>query len=71
MVDQINLKLEEEKQKASELGRIFYFDEIVKCALAAGKEILDMFERLLGKLTDTEKDVVQRARDLLGSKLSS
>lgn len=47
------------------MGKTVYFDEIGKCArLQAGKEFLDMFEGLLGKLTDKDKDVVQRARNL-------
>lgn len=66
-VDKINLKFaeaREEIESALESKETVYFDEEAECARAAVKEVLDMYEGLLGKLPENEKGTVQRSMGL-------
>ncbi|KAF5178966.1 Polyribonucleotide nucleotidyltransferase [Thalictrum thalictroides] len=66
-IDEINLKFaeaREEIESAMESKETVYFDEEAECARAAVKEVLDLFNGLLGKLPESEKGVVQRAMGL-------
>ncbi|XP_011042913.1 PREDICTED: uncharacterized protein LOC105138514 [Populus euphratica] len=66
-VDMINLKFadaREEIDMASESKDTVYFDEEAECARAAVKEVMDMFEGLLGKLPESEKAALQRSMGL-------
>ncbi|XP_022767994.1 uncharacterized protein LOC111312201 [Durio zibethinus] len=66
-VDSINLKFAEAREEiemATESKETVYFNEEAECARAAVKEVLDMFERLLGKLSESQKAVLQRSMGL-------
>ncbi|KAJ9166856.1 hypothetical protein P3X46_021552 [Hevea brasiliensis] len=66
-VDMINLKFaeaREEIQMAMESKETVYFNEEAECARTAVKEVLDMFEGLLGKLPESEKAALQRSMGL-------
>ena len=66
-VDMINLKFAEAREEiemAMESKETVYFDEEAECARAAVKEVMDMFEGLLGKLPESEKAALQRSMGL-------
>nr|ALN96987.1 hypothetical protein [Populus tomentosa] len=66
-VDMINLKFAEAREEiemASESKETVYFDEEAECARAAVKEVMDLFEGLLGKLPESEKAALQRSMGL-------
>ncbi|XVE60881.1 hypothetical protein DITRI_Ditri05aG0162700 [Diplodiscus trichospermus] len=66
-VDSINLKFAEAREEiemAMESKETVYFNEEAECARAAVKEVLDMFEGLLGKLPESEKAALQRSMGL-------
>ncbi|GMN60557.1 hypothetical protein TIFTF001_029652 [Ficus carica] len=66
-VDLINLKFAEAREEietAMESKETVYFNEEAECARAAVKEVLDMFEGLLGKLPESEKAALQRSMGL-------
>ncbi|KAJ6412456.1 hypothetical protein OIU84_005499 [Salix udensis] len=57
-VDMINLKFAEAREEiemAMESKETVYFNEEAECARAAVKEVMDMFEGLLGKLQEGQK----------------
>ncbi|KAF3447380.1 hypothetical protein FNV43_RR12566 [Rhamnella rubrinervis] len=66
-VDMINLKFAEAREEiemALESKETVYFDEEAECARAAVKEVLDMFEKLLAKLPESNKAALQRSMGL-------
>ncbi|KAJ9146070.1 hypothetical protein P3X46_028385 [Hevea brasiliensis] len=66
-VDMINLKFAEAREEiemAMESKETVYFNEEAECARTAVKEVLDMFEGLLGKLPGSEKAALQRSMGL-------
>uniref|UniRef100_A0A6M2FA91 Uncharacterized protein n=1 Tax=Populus davidiana TaxID=266767 RepID=A0A6M2FA91_9ROSI len=66
-VDMINLKFAEAREEiemAMESKETVYFDEEAECARAAVKEVMDMFEGLLGKLQESKKAALQRSMGL-------
>ncbi|KAF9599892.1 hypothetical protein IFM89_001838 [Coptis chinensis] len=66
-IDEINLKFaeaREEIESAMESKETVYFDEESEMARSAVKEVLDLFNGLLEKLSEKEKGVVQRAMGL-------
>lgn len=66
-VDMINLKFAEAREEiemAMESKETVYFDEEAECARAAVKEVLDMFEKLLAKLPESNKAALQRSMGL-------
>lgn len=66
-VDSINLKFAEAREEiemAMESKETVYFNEEAECARAAVKEVLDMFEGLLGKLPEAKKASLQRSMGL-------
>lgn len=66
-VDKINLKFaeaREEIESAMESKETVYFNEEAECARAAVKEVLDLYQGLLGKLSESEKGVIQRSMGL-------
>ncbi|KAL5776541.1 hypothetical protein ACOSP7_009467 [Xanthoceras sorbifolium] len=66
-VDEINLKFAEAREEiemAMDAKETVYFNEESDCARAAVKEVLDMFEELLGKLKDSQKEALQRSMGL-------
>ncbi|GMJ12370.1 hypothetical protein HRI_004906200 [Hibiscus trionum] len=66
-VDSINLKFAEAREEiemAMESKETVYFNEEAECARAAVKEVLDMFEGLLGKLPESGKAALQRSMGL-------
>ncbi|KAF5749243.1 hypothetical protein HS088_TW04G01208 [Tripterygium wilfordii] len=66
-VDMINLKFAEAREEiemAMESKETVYFDEEAECARAAVKEVVDMFEGLLGKLPESERAALQRSMGL-------
>uniref|UniRef100_A0A2P2J6F4 Uncharacterized protein n=1 Tax=Rhizophora mucronata TaxID=61149 RepID=A0A2P2J6F4_RHIMU len=66
-VDLINLKFadaREEIESALDSNETVYFDEEAECARAAVKEVLDLFDGLLGKLPEREKTALQRSMGL-------
>ncbi|TYH13381.1 hypothetical protein ES288_A06G135700v1 [Gossypium darwinii] len=66
-VDSINLKFAEAREEiemAMESKETVYFNEEAECARASVKEVLDMFEGLLGKLPEAEKAALQRSMGL-------
>ncbi|XP_065882085.1 embryogenesis-like protein [Euphorbia lathyris] len=66
-VDTINLKFAEAREEiemAMESKETVYFNEEAECARAAVKEVLDMFEGLLGKLPEGQKGALQRSMGL-------
>ncbi|KAK9270418.1 hypothetical protein L1049_026177 [Liquidambar formosana] len=67
VVDEINLKFAEAREEiemALESKETVYFDEEAECARAAVKEVLEMFDGLLGKLPESEKAALQRSMGL-------
>ena len=66
-VDSINLKFAEAREEiemAMESKETVYFNEEAECARGAVKEVLDMFEGLLGKLPESKKAALQRSMGL-------
>ncbi|MCD7461081.1 hypothetical protein HAX54_045106 [Datura stramonium] len=66
-VDKINLKFaeaREEIESAMESKETVYFNEEAECARAAVKEVLDLYQGLLGNLSESEKGVIQRSMGL-------
>ncbi|KAJ4701009.1 putative Late embryogenesis abundant protein [Melia azedarach] len=66
-VDMINLKFAEAREEiemAMDSKETVYFDEEAECARAAVKEVLDMFDGLLNKLKESEKETLQRSMGL-------
>ncbi|XP_021902588.1 uncharacterized protein LOC110818135 [Carica papaya] len=66
-VDMINLKFveaREEIEMAMESKETVYFNEEAECARAAVKEVVELFEGLLGKLPESEKTAIQRSMGL-------
>ncbi|KDP26176.1 hypothetical protein JCGZ_22270 [Jatropha curcas] len=66
-VDMINLKFAEAREEiemAMESKETVYFNEEAECARDAVREVLDMFEGLLGKLPEKEKAALQRSMGL-------
>ncbi|XP_059281221.1 embryogenesis-like protein [Lycium ferocissimum] len=66
-VDKINLKFaeaREEIESAMESKETVYFDEEAECARAAVKEVLDLYNGLLEKMSESEKGVIQRSMGL-------
>ncbi len=49
---------------AMESKETVYFDEEAECARVAVKEVLDMFEGLLAKLSETQRAALQRSMGL-------
>ncbi|XP_021737555.1 uncharacterized protein LOC110704082 [Chenopodium quinoa] len=67
IVDEINLKFAEAREEieaAMESKETVYFNEEAECARAAVKEVLDMFQGLLGRLKDQEREALQRSMGL-------
>lgn len=67
VVDLINIKFAEAREEiemAMESKETVYFDEEAECARAAVKEVVDLFEGLLAKLSETEKAALQRSMGL-------
>lgn len=67
VVDMINLKFAEAREEielAMESKETVYFDEEAECARAAVKEVIDMFEGLLGNLPETKRAALQRSMGL-------
>lgn len=63
----INLKFAEAREEiemAMDSKETVYFDEEAECARAAVKEVLDMFDGLLNKLKESEKETLQRSMGL-------
>lgn len=63
----INLKFAEAREEiemAMESKETLYFDEEAECARAAVKEVLDLFNGLLCKLRESEKEALQRSMGL-------
>lgn len=66
-VDMINLKFAEAREEiemALESKETVYFDEEAECARTAVKEVLDMFEKLLAKLPESDRAALQRSMGL-------
>ncbi|XVF29878.1 hypothetical protein REPUB_Repub16aG0008400 [Reevesia pubescens] len=66
-VDSINLKFAEAREEiemAMDSKETVYFNEEAECARVAVKEVLDMFEGLLGKLPESGKAALQRSMGL-------
>ncbi|KGN46106.1 uncharacterized protein LOC101219561 [Cucumis sativus] len=66
-VDRINLKFaeaREEIESAMESKETVYFDEEAECARDAVKEVLELYEGLLAKLSDSERKALQRSMGL-------
>ena len=66
-VDEINLKFAEAREEiemAMDAKETVYYNEEAECAKAAVNEVLNMFEGLLGKLKETEKNALQRSMGL-------
>ncbi|XP_010428001.1 PREDICTED: uncharacterized protein LOC104712738 [Camelina sativa] len=67
VVDEINLKFAEAREEiemAMDSKETVYFNEEAECARAAVTEVLEMFEGLLGKVTEKEKASLQRSMGL-------
>ncbi|CAL9240323.1 unnamed protein product [Arabidopsis halleri] len=67
VVDEINLKFAEAREEiemAMDAKETVYFNEEAECARAAVAEVLEMFEGLLGKVTEKEKASLQRSMGL-------
>lgn len=63
----INLKFAEAREEiemAMDSKETVYFDEEAECARAAVKEVLDLFNGLLSKLKESEKEALQRSMGL-------
>ncbi|KAK1259205.1 hypothetical protein QJS04_geneDACA005457 [Acorus gramineus] len=66
-VDEINLKFAEAREEietAMESKETVYFDEESEIARSAVKEVIDMWEALLGRLSEKERSAVQRSMGL-------
>lgn len=66
-VDEINLKFAEardEIETALESKETVYFNEEAECARDAVKQVLDLYDGLLAKLSEKEKGVIQRSMGL-------
>ncbi|KAJ0241102.1 F141 protein [Hirschfeldia incana] len=67
VVDEINLKFAEAREEiemAMDAKETVYFNEEAECARAAVAEVMEMFEGLLGKVTEKEKSSLQRSMGL-------
>ncbi|KAG7589793.1 hypothetical protein ISN44_As07g020280 [Arabidopsis suecica] len=67
VVDEINLKFAEAREEiemAMDAKETVYFNEEAECARAAVAEVLEMFEGLLGIVTEKEKASLQRSMGL-------
>ncbi|KNA23468.1 hypothetical protein SOVF_024470 [Spinacia oleracea] len=67
IVDEINLKFaeaREEIESAMDSKETVYFNEEAECARTAVKEVLDLYEGLLGKLKVEERGALQRSMGL-------
>ncbi|EOA34656.1 hypothetical protein CARUB_v10022219mg [Capsella rubella] len=67
VVDEINLKFAEAREEiemAMDSKETVYFNEEAECARAAVADVLEMFEGLLGKVTEKEKASLQRSMGL-------
>ncbi|CAN6938205.1 unnamed protein product [Brassica oleracea] len=67
VVDEINLKFAEAREEiemAMDAKETVYFNEEAECARAAVAEVMEMFEGLLGKVTEEEKSSLQRSMGL-------
>ncbi|XP_010471179.1 PREDICTED: uncharacterized protein LOC104751010 [Camelina sativa] len=67
VVDEINLKFAEAREEiemAMDSKETVYFNEEAECARAAVTEVLELFEGLLGKVTEKEKASLQRSMGL-------
>ncbi|CAO2826233.1 unnamed protein product [Amaranthus hypochondriacus] len=67
IIDEINLKFAEAREEieaAMESKETVYFNEEAECARVAVKEVLDMFDGLLGKLQAKDKEALQRSMGL-------
>lgn len=66
-MDEINLKFaeaREEIESAMESKETVYFNEEAECARVAVKEVLNMFDALLGRLENKEREALQRSMGL-------
>ncbi|VFR00322.1 unnamed protein product [Cuscuta campestris] len=67
VVDEINLKFaeaREEIESAMESKETLYFDEEAECARKAVNEVLELYEGLLQKLPEKEREAIQRSMGL-------
>ncbi|ESQ28035.1 hypothetical protein EUTSA_v10019220mg [Eutrema salsugineum] len=67
VVDEINLKFAEAREEiemAMDAKETVYFNEEAECARAAVAEVLEMFDGLLGKVTEKERATLQRSMGL-------
>ncbi|KAG7659231.1 hypothetical protein ISN44_As01g061350 [Arabidopsis suecica] len=67
VVDEINLKFAEAREEiemAMDAKETVYFNEEAECARDAVAEVLEMFQGLLGKVTEKEKASLQRSMGL-------
>ncbi|VFQ80164.1 unnamed protein product [Cuscuta campestris] len=67
VVDEINLKFaeaREEIESAMESKETLYFDEEAECARKAVNEVLELYEGLLEKLPEKEREAIQRSMGL-------
>ncbi|KAM7266238.1 hypothetical protein ACFE04_004135 [Oxalis oulophora] len=67
VIDTINAKFAEAREEiemAMESKETVYFDEEAECARIAVKEVLDMFDGLLSKLSEGERASLQRSMGL-------
>ncbi|KAL1212463.1 Embryogenesis-like protein [Cardamine amara subsp. amara] len=67
VVDEINLKFAEAREEiemAMDAKETIYFNEEAECARTAVTEVLEMFQGLLGKVTEKEKASLQRSMGL-------
>lgn len=66
-IDEINIKFAEAREEieaAMDSKETVYFNEEAECAKNAVKEVLDLLQKLLEKLTDEEKGAVMRSMGL-------
>ena len=66
-MDEINLKFAEAREEiemAMDAKETVYFNEEAECARDAVAEVLEMFQGLLGKVTEKEKASLQRSMGL-------
>ncbi|KAG9159532.1 hypothetical protein Leryth_019589 [Lithospermum erythrorhizon] len=66
-VDEINLKFAEAREEietAMDSKETVYFNEEAECARDAVKEVVELYEELLQKVSENEKGVIQRSMGL-------
>lgn len=66
-IDEINIKFAEAREEieaAMDSKETVYFNEEAECAKNAVKEVLDLLQKLMEKLTDEEKGAVMRSMGL-------